>query len=216
MGDESVEHYGTTNDLFFTPKAPMLIARFARIRWVIRPLIDHVDNSTWVISTCTFGLKVRSLIVLRPLYARRPSPNRALGFWRAKRSAFEHSQPQIESYTLLLKKSPGLGRRVDFRSERYGPSCFCLKTRMVELETSEKQKESYPYEECLHSLKKAMICEVAVRPSESCQTCIHFPPELSKLDGGLMFSLGPFKTDGMLQKKTDDIGTMVRDREELV
>ena len=77
------------NDLFITPKAQTLIARLVRSKWVIRPLIDHLDHSTWVISTNAFGVKKRSFIVPRPLYAHRPSPNRPLGFWRnTNRSLF--------------------------------------------------------------------------------------------------------------------------------
>ena len=44
------------NDLFFTPKAPVLIARLAQNKRVIRPPIDHLDHSTSVISTCAFGV----------------------------------------------------------------------------------------------------------------------------------------------------------------
>ena len=66
----------------FSPKAHVLIACLARSKWVIRPLIDHLDDSRWVISTGAFGVKKRSFIVPRPLYAHRPSPNRPLGFWR--------------------------------------------------------------------------------------------------------------------------------------
>ena len=58
----------------------MLIARLARSKWVIRPLIAHLDDSRWVISTGAFGVKKRSFIVPRPLYANRPLPNRPLGF----------------------------------------------------------------------------------------------------------------------------------------
>ena len=64
MDDESAELYVTINDLFFTPDARVLIARLARNKWVIRPLFDHLDNSTWVISTGAFGAKTRSLAIL--------------------------------------------------------------------------------------------------------------------------------------------------------
>ena len=67
---------------FFTPKAHLLIARLAQSKWVIRALIAHLDDSRWVISTGAFGVKKRSFIVPRPLYAHRPSPNRPLGFRR--------------------------------------------------------------------------------------------------------------------------------------
>ena len=43
--------------VFFTPKAPVLIAHLARSKWVIRPLIAHLDDSRWVISTGAFGVK---------------------------------------------------------------------------------------------------------------------------------------------------------------
>ena len=43
--------------LFFTPNAQVLIARLARSKWVIRPLIDHLDHSTYVISKGAFGVK---------------------------------------------------------------------------------------------------------------------------------------------------------------
>ena len=43
--------------VFLTPKAPVLIARLARSKWVIRPLIAHLDDSRWVISTGVVGVK---------------------------------------------------------------------------------------------------------------------------------------------------------------
>ena len=82
MGDKSVALYGTMNDLSSPPKAHLLIAGLAQSKWVIRALIAHLDDSRWVISTGAFGVKKRSFIVPRPLYAHRPSPNRPLGFRR--------------------------------------------------------------------------------------------------------------------------------------
>ena len=69
------------NDLFFTPKAPVPIARLARSKWVIRPLIDHLDKSTWVIGTGAFGWKKGRSLSRRALYTRRPSPHRSLGLF---------------------------------------------------------------------------------------------------------------------------------------
>ena len=98
MGDERVELYGTINDLFFTPKEPVLIACLARSKWVIRPLIDHLDNSTWVISTgYLWGEKRRSpekralfIFKIRACITRTDLKNKAFSadFWLFIRSDF--------------------------------------------------------------------------------------------------------------------------------
>ena len=44
MDDESIELHGTMNDRFFTLHASVRIARLARSKWVIRPLIGAKEG----------------------------------------------------------------------------------------------------------------------------------------------------------------------------